>query len=108
MHGRQVILSHLPRIVQYLQSGRKPYLILALMLGLTYAALAARGFALGFYGDVTAYQFHYRFDGVIGGMNWLVAEHWQRHLLGALLSAPLHILAPSRYELWYALALGLH
>lgn len=101
-------MNRLPRIVQYLQSGRKPYLILALMLILTYAALATRGFALGFYGDVVAYQFHYRFDGVIGGMNWLIAEHWQRHLLGALFSAPLHILTPNRYDLWYALALGLH
>ena len=101
-------MSRLPRIVQYLQSGRKPYLILALMLGLAYAALAMRGFALGFYGDVAAYQFHYQFDGLIGGMNWLIAEHWQRHLLGALFSAPLHILAPNRYDLWYALALGLH
>ncbi len=101
-------MNHLPRIVQYLQSGRKPYLILASMLILTYAVLAARGFALGFYGDVVAYQFHYRFDGVIGGMNWLIAEHWQRHLLGALFSAPLHILTPNRYDLWYALELGLH
>ena len=101
-------MSRLPRIVQYLQSGWKPYLILALMLGLVYVVLAVRGFALGFYGDVVAYQFHYRFDGVIGGMNWLITEHWQRHLLGALFSAPLHILAPNRYDLWYALALGLH
>jgi len=79
-----------------------------LLLVLSYAALAMRGFTLGFYGDVVAYQFHYRFDGVIGGMNWLMVEHWQRHLLGALLSAPLHILVPDRYDLWYAFALGLH
>lgn len=101
-------MSRLPPVIQYLQSGWKPYLILGLMLGLTWVALAVRGFTLGFYGDVVAYQFHYRFDGVIGGMNWLIAEHWQRHLLGALFSAPLHILAPGRYDLWYALALGLH
>lgn len=104
----KVILSRLPPVIQYLQSGWKPYLILVLMLGLTWVALAVRGFTLGFYGDVVAYQFHYRFDGVIGGMNWLIVEHWQRHLLGALFSAPLHILAPGRYDLWYALALGLH
>ena len=104
----KVILSRLPPVIQYLQSGWKPCLILGLMLGLTWVALAVRGFTLGFYGDVVAYQFHYRFDGVIGGMNWLIAEHWQRHLLGALFSAPLHILAPGRYDLWYALALGLH
>lgn len=104
----EVILSRLPPVIQYLQSGWKPYLILVLMLGLTWVALAARGFTLGFYGDVVAYQFHYRFDGVVGGMNWLIAEHWQRHLLGALFSAPLHVLAPGRYDLWYALALGLH
>ena len=101
-------MNRLSPVIQYLQSGWKPYLILMLALVLSYVVLAMRGFTLGFYGDVAAYQFHYRFYGVIGGMNWLIAEHWQRHLLGALFSAPLHILAPARYDLWYALALGLH
>lgn len=93
---------------QRLQTGWMPYILLALLLGVIYAVLALRGFHLGFYGDVVAYQYHYAFDGVFGGMNWLITDHWERHLLGALFSAPLHIVVPDRYDLWYALALGLH
>lgn len=103
-----VMPNRLTRLVQQLQSGWTPYLLLLLILGVTYAVLAIRGFALGFYGDVVAYQWHYTFDGVFGGMNWLITEHWERHLLGAFFSAPLHIVVPNRYDLWYALALFLH
>ena len=100
--------SRLPQIVLYLKSGWKPYGFLLIVLATTYAVLALRGFTFGFYGDVVAYQFHYRFEGVFGGMNWLVTEHWQRHLLGGLFSAPLHVLVPDRYDLWYALELFIH
>ncbi len=96
------------RFARALESGWNPWIALSLVYGAAFAALAARGFALGFYGDVLAYHYHYHFDGLIGGMNWLVSEHWQRHLLGALFSAPLHALAPDRYDLWYALALAAH
>ncbi|MCY4146179.1 MAG: hypothetical protein OXE95_11475 [Chloroflexi bacterium] len=96
------------RFARALESGWTPWLALILVYGAAFAALAARGFALGFYSDVLAYHYHYHFDGIIGGMNWLVSEHWQRHLLGALFSAPLHALAPDRYDLWYALALAAH
>lgn len=96
------------RFARTLGAGGNPWIALSLVYGAAFAALAARGFALGFYGDVLAYHYHYHFEGLIGGMNWLVSEHWQRHLLGALFSAPLHALAPGRYELWYALALLAH
>lgn len=108
-HEESSLMSNrLSPIIQRLQSGWTPYILLALILAIIYVVLGIRGFQLGFYGDVVAYQFHYTFDGVFGGMNWLITDHWERHLLGALFSAPLHILAPNRYELWYALALGLH
>lgn len=94
--------------IHHLQSGWRAYLVLFVILALTYVALAMRGFHLGFYGDVVAYQWHYTFDGLFGGMNWLITDHWKRHLLGAFTSAPLHMLFPTRYDLWYALALGLH
>jgi len=100
--------SRLTRLIQHLQSGWTPYIVLLFILGVTYAVLAIRGFALGYYGDVVAYQWHYTFDGVFGGMNGLITRHWERHLLGALFSAPLHIVFPQRYDLWYALALFLH
>jgi len=100
--------NRLSVIVQRLQMGWIPYAILAVILGITYSVLALRGFNLGFYGDVVAYQYHYTFDGLVGGMNWLIAEHWERHLLGAWFSAPLHMIVPHRYDLWYALTLGLH
>lgn len=96
------------RFARALESGWNPWIALCLVYAAAFAALAARGFALGYYGDVLAYHYHYHFDGLIGGMNWLVSEHWQRHLLGALFSAPLHALAPGRYDLWYALALAAH
>lgn len=96
------------RFARALESGWNPWIVLILAHGIAFAALAARGFSLGFFGDVLAYHYHYHFEGLIGGMNWLVSEHWQRHLLGALFSAPLHALAPGRYDLWYALALAAH
>ena len=96
------------RFARALETGWNPWIALSLAYGAAFAALAARGFALGYYGDVLAYHYHYHFDGLIGGMNWLVSEHWQRHLLGALFSAPLHAFVPDRYDLWYALALAAH
>ena len=96
------------RLARALESGWNPWIALILVYAVSFAALAARGFALGFHGDVLDYHYHYHFDSLIGGMNWLVSEHWQRHLLGALFSAPLHALAPGRYDLWYALALAAH
>ena len=91
-----------------MQAGWRPYGLLILLLAVSYAALALRGFALGFYGDVVAYQYYFEFRGVLGGMNWLITEQWQRHLLGGVLAAPMHVLAPYRYDLWYALTLFLH
>ncbi len=96
------------RFAQALEGGWTAWVALLLVSGAAFAALALRGFSLGFYGDVLGYHYHYHFEGLIGGMNWLVSEHWQRHLLGALFSAPLHALAPGRYDLWYALALAAH
>ncbi|MXX83382.1 MAG: hypothetical protein F4Y70_07960 [Chloroflexi bacterium] len=96
------------RFARALESGWAAWLALCLVYAAAFAALAVRGFSLGFYGDVLAYHYHYHFDGLIGGMNWLVSEHWQRHLLGAIFSAPLYELAPNRYDLWYALALAAH
>ncbi len=100
--------SRLFRSVQFLQSGWRAYAVLVLILAVAYAVLAVRGFTLGFYSDMVAYQYHFSLRGVIGGMNWLVTEYWQRHLLGGWLAAPLHVLAPDRYDLWYALTLGIH
>ncbi|MCY4465170.1 MAG: hypothetical protein OXE46_06510 [Chloroflexi bacterium] len=96
------------RFARALESGWNPWIALSLVYVAAFAAMALRGFSLGFHGDVLDYHYHYHFDGLIGGMNWLVTEHWQRHLLGALFSAPLHALAPDRYDLWYALALAAH
>ena len=91
-----------------MQTSWRPYGLLVLLSALAYLVLAARGFALGFYGDVVAYQYYFEFRGVLGGLNWLITEHWQRHLLGGWLAAPMHLLAPYRYDLWYALTLFLH
>ena len=91
-----------------MQAGWRPYGLLISLLAVSYAVLAVRGFALGFYGDVVAYQYYFEFRGVLGGMHWLITEHWQRHLLGGVLAAPMHVLAPYRYDLWYALTLFLH
>ena len=91
-----------------MQSGWRAYAVLALMLAAAYLALAARGFKLGFYSDIVAYQYHFELRGVVGGMNWLISEYWQRHLLGGLFAIPLHLFAPDRYDLWYALTLALH
>ena len=91
-----------------MQSGWRAYAVLALILAGAYLALAVRGFALGFYSDIVAYQYHFALRGVFGGMNWLVTEYWQRHLLGGLFAIPLHLFAPDRYDLWYALTLALH
>lgn len=96
------------RRIQLLQSGWRAYALLALILAVAYLALAARGFRLGFYSDIVAYQYHFELRGVIGGMNWLISEYWQRHLLGGLFAIPLHLFAPDRYELWYALTLAIH
>lgn len=102
MSGR---LSEIGRIMQ---TGWRPYGLLILLSALAYLALAVRGFTLGFYGDVVAYQYYFEFRGVLGGLNWLITEHWQRHLLGGLFAAPMHVFAPYRYDLWYALTLLLH
>ena len=91
-----------------MQSGWRAYAVLALILAVAYLALAARGFRLGFYSDIVAYQYHFELRGVVGGMNWLISEYWQRHLLGGLFAIPLHLFAPDRYDLWYALTLALH
>lgn len=73
-----------------------------------YTALAVRGFNLGLYGDVLAYIYHYETRGIRGGMNWLVTEHWHRHLAGALASAPIQVLFPGNDDVWYAIALAIH
>lgn len=91
-----------------MQSGWRACAVLALILATAYLALAARGFRLGFYSDIVAYQYHFELRGLVGGMNWLVSEYWQRHLLGGLFAIPLHLFAPDRYDLWYALTLALH
>ena len=96
------------RLARTLERGKNSWIALCLVCAASFFTLAMRGFTLGFYGDVLNYHYHYHFDGLIGGMNWLVTSHWQRHLLGAVFSAPLHALAPDRYDLWYALALGTH
>ena len=100
--------SQARRIALWLESGWHACFALCLFYGAAYLLLAARGFSLGVHGDVLNYQYHYHFDGLIGGMNWLVTSHWQRHLLGAVFSAPLHALAPGRADLWYALSLAAH
>lgn len=100
--------GRLQRSIELWQSGWRAYAVLALILAAAYLALAARGFRLGFYSDIVAYQYHFELRGVFGGMNWLVTEYWQRHLLGGLFAIPLHLFAPDRYELWYALTLALH
>lgn len=96
------------RLFHRLQSGWTPYFLLAAISLLVYLVLAIRGFNLGLYGDVLAYKYHYMTGGVFGGMNWLIVDHWERHLLAALFSAPLHIFFPDRYDVWYAFALFLH
>lgn len=101
-------MPSLSRIVTTAQSSWRPYGLLILLSLAAYLTLAARGFTLGFYGDVVAYQYYFEFRGVLGGMNWLITEHWQRHLLGGLFAAPMHVFAPYRYDLWYALTLFLH
>ncbi len=100
--------GRLQRAIQLLQSGWRAYAVLALVLAAAYLALALRGFRLGFYSDIVAYQYHFELRGVVGGMNWLITEYWQRHLLGGLFAIPLHLFGPDRYELWYALTLALH
>lgn len=100
--------DRLQRHIQLLQSGWRAHAVLALILAAAYLALAARGFRLGFYSDIVAYQYHFELHGVFGGMNWLISEYWQRHLLGGLFAIPLHLFAPDRYELWYALTLATH
>ena len=91
----------------YAVSGPRVYGLLLAILLLTFFALALRGFKLGFYGDVVAHQFHFHFDGMSGWFAWL-RDAWQRHLLGGLVTAPLHLLTPGRYDLWYALSYGAH
>ena len=100
--------AYAARLARTLERGRNPWIALCLVCLVSFLALAIRGFTLGFYGDVLDFQYHYHVDGLIGGMNWLVSTHWQRHVLGAIFSAPLHALAPDRYDLWYALALATH
>ncbi len=85
-----------------------PYFLLTGLLGLLFLALAARGLNLGFVGDVLAYEYHYDRLGIQGGMNWLVTEHWQRHLLGPLYSAPIHFFFPGQSAPWYGFALLSH
>lgn len=84
------------------------HITLAVILLATYGAMAVRGFNLGLYSDVLAYIWHYETRGIRGGMNWLVVEHWQRHLAGALASAPIQVLFPGDDAIWFAIALGLH
>ena len=91
----------------YAVAGWRAYVLLILPLALIFAALALRGFNLGFYGDVVAHHFHFQFDGLSGWFAWL-RDAWQRHLLGGLVTAPLHVLTPGRYDLWYALGIGAH
>jgi len=84
------------------------YLLLAFLLTGTYIAMAVRGFNLGLYSDVLAYIWHYKTRGTRGGMNWLVVEHWQRHLAGALASAPIQVMFPGNDDMWYAIVLAIH
>ena len=84
------------------------YLTLAGILLATYGAMALRGFNLGLYSDILAYIWHYETRGIRGGMNWLVVEHWERHLAGALASAPIQVLFPGNDDAWYAIALLIH
>ncbi|MEL6149912.1 MAG: hypothetical protein AAFR56_09835 [Chloroflexota bacterium] len=83
------------------------FALTAAMAGM-YFALAVRGFSLGLYGDVLAYIYHYETRGIRGGMNWLVMEHWHRHLAGALASAPIQVLFPGDEAAWYAIGLAIH
>ena len=85
-----------------------PYLLLIILLAAVFAALAALGLDLGFIGDVLAYEYHYDRLGIQGGMSWLVHVEWQRHLLGALYSAPVHWLFPGQSAAWYGFAFLLH
>jgi hypothetical protein len=85
-----------------------PYFLLIGLLTLTLLALALRGLALGFIGDVLAYEYHYDRLGIQGGMNWLVTDHWRRHLLGALYSAPIHVFFPGQSAPWYFIAFLTH
>ncbi len=73
-----------------------------------YTALAVRGFNFGLVADVLTYIYRYETLGTRGGMNWLVVEHWHRHLAGALVSAPLHVLFPPDDDVWFAVAFFLH
>ncbi|MEL6270964.1 MAG: hypothetical protein AAFU54_03040 [Chloroflexota bacterium] len=73
-----------------------------------FGGLAVRGFNFGLYADVLVYIYRYQVHGTRGGMNWLVVDHWHRHLAGALVSAPLHVLFPPDDAPWFALAFFLH
>ena len=95
------------RLARTLDRGWTPFLALCLILGASFAALALRGFNLGFYGDVVVHHFYFHFNGLGGWLDWL-GDAWQRHLLGGLVTAPLHVLTPGRYDLWYAIGIGAH
>lgn len=85
-----------------------PYLLLISILALTFLILALRGLDLGFVGDVLAYEYHYQRYGIQGGMHWLVAEHWHKHLLAPLFSASVHLMFPGQSAAWYATAFLAH
>ncbi len=85
-----------------------PYLLLGGTLFAFWVALWMRGFDLGVWGDVLAYEYHYSALGVRGGISWLVNTHWHRHLLAGLWSAPLHVLFPGQGAAWWASLFGLH
>lgn len=85
-----------------------PALLLAALLGATWLMLLARGLDLGFFGDLLDYAYHYDRLGISGGMQWLITEHLQRHLLAGLFPAPLAYFFPGQSVFWYAAAFATH
>ena len=84
------------------------YLLLAGLLLAMYIAMAAIGFDLGLFGDVLGHIYRFETLGIRGGMNWLVTEHWERHLAGGLALAPVQVLFPENAPMWYAVSFAFH
>lgn len=84
-----------------------PYLLLIGVLALVFAAMAWRGFGLGFAGDMLGFEYHYDRLGFWEGSRW-VLEGWKRHLLATVYSASIHQLFPGQSAAWYALSYLTH
>jgi len=84
------------------------YILLAGLLVAMYTAMAVIGFDLGLFGDVLGHIYRFETLGIRGGMNWLVTEHWQRHLAGGLALAPVQVLFPENPVMWYAVSFAFH